>query len=141
MAQSDKKLCPLCYISQEPYIYDCHLWNTCKIISPVFFYFFKIFIFQVVMGIKGQKIVQNDKNFCSLLSISQKPYIIMITIYETFVKWWYLQGSFSFFSGVIFWLPGGWKGKNDMQWQKILSVAPCISGTIHHIIFICDKHL
>ena len=39
-----------------------------------FFFFFKILIFGVVSGVKGQKIVQNDKNIPSR-SIPQEPYI------------------------------------------------------------------
>ena len=39
-----------------------------------FFYFFKILIFWVVSGVKGQKIVQNDKKIPSR-SIPQEAYI------------------------------------------------------------------
>ena len=37
---------------------------------------FKILVFWVVRGLKGQKTVQNDKNFCLLHLIFQEPYII-----------------------------------------------------------------
>ena len=33
-------------------------------ISMIFFQFFKILIFWVVIGVKGQRMVQNDKTFC-----------------------------------------------------------------------------
>ena len=35
-----------------------------KISPSSFFYFFKVLIFQVVSGVKGQKVAQNDKIFC-----------------------------------------------------------------------------
>ena len=41
-----------------------------------FFHFFKILIFWVVREFKGQKMIQNDKTFCPLHSISEEPYII-----------------------------------------------------------------
>ena len=34
-------------------------------ISRIFFFFFEIFIFQAVMGVKGQKIAQDDKKSLS----------------------------------------------------------------------------
>ena len=48
--------------------------RKCKmIIFPgVFFHFFKTLIFWFVSGIKGQKMIQDDKNFCLLCLISQE---------------------------------------------------------------------
>ena len=80
MVQNDKKLCLSCSISQEP----CIIWllfmvQMCKIIiSPGVFFNFKILIFWVVRGLKGQKMAQNDKKFCLSHSISQEPYIIWL---------------------------------------------------------------
>ena len=45
-------------------------------ISRSFFLFFKILIFWVVRGVKGQKMAQNEKKLCLSCSISQEPYII-----------------------------------------------------------------
>ena len=45
-------------------------------ISMIFFQFFKILIFWVVIGVKGQRMVQNDKTFCLPHFISQGPCII-----------------------------------------------------------------
>ena len=42
----------------------------------MFFFNFKISIFRVVRGLKGQKMVQNDKNFCLSHLVFQEPYII-----------------------------------------------------------------
>ena len=80
---------PSCTVSQELYImWPKFLVLMCKMmISPgVFFHFFKVLIFWVVRGIfwfvrgvKGQKMVQNDKKLCRLRSISQKQYIIWLS--------------------------------------------------------------
>ena len=73
-------------------------------ISPsVFLNFFKILIFRVFRGIKGQKIVQNDKKFCLSCSVSQEPYIIWLSfmvhlckmiispvVFFIFSKYWFL---------------------------------------------------
>ena len=77
-AQSDKKFCLLHSVSQEAYI--IFLWflvHMCKIItsSGAFFHYFNIFIFQVVRGVEGQKMTQNDKKLCLSHSGSQEPYI------------------------------------------------------------------
>ena len=73
VVQNDKTFCLSCSISQEL----CIIWfsfmvHVCKmIISPGFlFHFFKILIFWVVMEVKGQKMVKNDKKICLLRSIS-----------------------------------------------------------------------
>ena len=71
-----KKLCPLHLISKEPYI----IWlsfvvHKCKLmISPGFFFF------NFDFSVKGQKMVQNEKRFCLLYSISQEPYIIWLSL-------------------------------------------------------------
>ena len=73
MVQNDKKFCLLPSISQESYIiWLSFIVHICKMIisSGVFFHFSKILIFWVHRGVKGQKMVQNDKKFCLLLSIS-----------------------------------------------------------------------
>ena len=66
--QNDKKLCQSHFISQKPYIiWLSFMVQLCKMImSSVFFYFFKIFIFWVVRGVKGWKMVQNDKKILSV---------------------------------------------------------------------------
>ena len=56
-------------------IYGILVWNND--ISRHFFHFFKILIFWVVKGLKGQKMVQNEKISCLLCSISQETYIIL----------------------------------------------------------------
>ena len=71
-------------------------------ISRQFFHFFKILIFQVVRGVKGQKMVQNDKKFCLLHSISQEPYIIWLSFMVHMCKMIISPGVFSFFQNFDF---------------------------------------
>ena len=63
------------FISQEPYIRLSFMVHLCKmIITPGgFLSFFQNFDF---WGVKGQKMVQNDKKLCLLCSISQEPYLL-----------------------------------------------------------------
>ena len=46
--------------------------------SKGIFHFFKIFIFQVVIGVKGQKIAQNDEILSVTLHISGTIYHMMV---------------------------------------------------------------
>ena len=68
-----------CHISETIYhmnvIYGTNV--MCKmIISPGVFCNFNILIFRVVRGLKGQKMAQNNKNFCLSHLIFQELYII-----------------------------------------------------------------
>ena len=77
--QNEQKFCQPHSISQEPYIiWFSFMVEMCKIIkSPgIDFIFFKILFFQVVRGVKRQKIVQNDQKFCLSYAMSQESYII-----------------------------------------------------------------
>ena len=82
MAQDDKKiLSGALHISGTIYhiivIYGALVKNY--EISRCFFHFFEILIIWVVRvegGIKGKKMVQNEKKFCLSCSISQESYII-----------------------------------------------------------------
>ena len=99
MVQNDKKLSPSCCISQEAYlIWLSFMVHMCKMICPGVFFNFKILIFQVVKGLKGQKMVENIKNFCLLHLIFQEPCIKWSFFYGTHVYIReYLQAFFSFF--------------------------------------------
>ena len=63
MAQDDKKLCLLYLISQEPYIiWLSYIADLCKMtISPEVVFIFSKFWFSSLLGVKGQKLAQNDK--------------------------------------------------------------------------------
>ena len=72
LVQNDKKFC-LCTPCLKNHIsYDCHLC------LHVFFFIFSKFWFLGLLGegVKGQKMVQNDKKFCPLCLIFQEPCII-----------------------------------------------------------------
>ena len=101
----------------------------------IFFHFFKILIFQAVKGVKGQKMLQNDKKFCLSHSISQEPYIIWLSFMVHMCKMIISPGVLLSFSK--FWF----SGLSEVKGQKLAqneknSVAPYISGTIYHMIFI-----
>ena len=52
-----------------------HMHNM-KIYPGAFLPFYQNFDFQVVSGVKGQKMAQSKKNFCLSRSMSETPYII-----------------------------------------------------------------
>ena len=88
---------PSCIISQEQHsIWSWFLGHLCKMISPDVSHFFKILIFQVFRGVKGLKMVQNDKKICLSHSISQKPYIIWLSFMVHMCKM-ISPGFFGFF--------------------------------------------
>ena len=78
MAQNDKQiLSGALLISETIHHMIVILVHLCKIFLKVFFSFFKVLIFQFVRGrggVKGQKIVQNNKKFDLLRDISQEQY-------------------------------------------------------------------
>ena len=105
-------------IRHAPYLrnsiaYDHDFWCTCVkwwYLQVLFLQVFKILIFWVVSGVKGQKTVQNDKKICPSFLISQEPYIT--------------------------WLPFMVHMCKMIISKKTLSVTLHISGTIHHVIVI-----
>ena len=144
-----KKICLLQLISQEPYIiWLSFMVHLCKMMIPQesFFHFFKILILWVVRvgegGEKGQKRVQNEKNFCLLHSISQESYIIWSSFVAHKCKIIIFSGNFFIFSK--FWsfgLLGGLKGNKWPKITKNFVLCIYISGTIHHRILIYGAHV
>ena len=122
-------VCLPCTISQEPYnIWSYFLVHMCKLmISP---------------GVlKGQKIAQKLHLSCAK---SQKQYSIiwswfLVHLCEMMIS----PGIFYFFFLIlIFWAAMGVKGqKNSSKWQKIMSVALHISGTMHYMTIMYDAHV
>ena len=53
----------------------CGTWVETDDISRRFVHFFKILILQIISGVKGQKMTQNDKKLCLSHPISQELYI------------------------------------------------------------------
>ena len=86
--------------------------------------------------------VQNDKKFCLLGSISQKPCIIWLSFMVQICKMMIYPVDFFIFSK--FWFSGLWgagggwgkRAKNCLKLQKILSFALHMSGSIYHMIVI-----
>ena len=116
--------------------------HMCKmIISPgIFFQFFKILIFWIGWGVKGQKAIQNDKKFCPLCSVSQESYILCLSFMVHPCKMIISPGiCFHIFKILIVWAVK--KAKDSPKWQKILSIVLHISGTIHHMTVIYGTHL
>ena len=88
--------------------YDCYLWCTfvkCLYFQMFAFHFFKILNFWVVSLVKGQEIVQNNKKFCLLCSLSQKLYTVWLSFMVHMCKIINLQALLLlFFWGFfIFW--------------------------------------
>ena len=107
MVQNGKKVCLMRLVSQDPYmVWLSFMLHLCKmIISPgSFSIFFKILIFWVARGVKGQKAVRNDKKFCPLDSISQEPYMIRLSFMVHMCKIIISLGMFFIFSK--FWFFG-----------------------------------
>ena len=68
----------------------------------MFFYFFKIMIFRVARGVKGQKMVQNDKKFCPPCPISHELYIIWLSFMVHMCKMIVSPGFFYIFQNFNF---------------------------------------
>ena len=144
--QNDKKFCQSRSISQESYImWLSFMVHTCKVIIyplVVFLFFFKILFFWVVSGVKVQKMVQNDKKFNVSVLVSQEPYIIWLLFMLHLSKMIISSRGFFIFSNFYYsGCQGGKKAKNCPKWQKIMSIALHISGTIHHMTVVYGTHL
>ena len=94
------------YICHVPYLrnsieYDHYFWYTCAKwwYLQAGFSFFQNFDFWVVGGVKGQKVVQNDKKILSVVLHISGTIHYIIVIYGTLV---YLQGFFSFIKSFDF---------------------------------------
>ena len=105
MFWNDKKSVLLHFISLELYIiWWSFMAHMCKmLISPgvFFFHIFKILIFQVIKGAKGQKRSEMTKKLCPSRSISQEVYASYDhDCWYTYVKWWHLQEPSLFFKKI-----------------------------------------
>ena len=141
MAQNVKKNLSHSISQEWNIIWFSFMVHFCEIISPgVFLIFSKFWFSGLLGGCKREKAVQYVKKFCLLYSISQEPYIILLHLWYTYVKWWYLQGCFLFIQNCDF--VGCWEGKkakNRPKWEKL-----CLSHSISHksyIIFSFMVHM
>ena len=116
-----QKVCLLHSISEEPYlIWLLFMVHICKMVisSGVFFHFYKILIFQIVRGVKGQNLVQNNKKFSVTLHISGTIHHMNV-IYGTHV--WnnnIFRHFFHFWKKKISWVVRGLKGQKMVQNEK-----------------------
>ena len=105
--------------------YNFHLWCTFVKRSPsifFFFFFIKILIFRV--GVKGQKMSQNDKKKSLSRSISQEAYILWSWLLVLMCKTMTFPGAFFIFSK--FWFFGLWGGKWQ-KWPKLTKGSVCLT--------------
>ena len=138
MVQNDNKFCLTHSIYQELYIiWSSFVVHICKmIISPCFFS--KCWFSGLLEEVK-QKIVQNDKIFCLLLSASQEPYIMSFVLHNC--RMIISPGGFFFFFSSLFskfWFFGllvGWKGK---KWAKLTINSVCDTPYLrNHVSYDC----
>ena len=133
MVENDKKFCLLHSIFEEPYV----IWLSFMFVNISL----KILIFWVHRGVKEQKMVQNDKT-CLSCSISEEQHIKWLSFMVQISKMIVSPGVFFNVKIFIFQFVKGPKGqKNGPKCWKCLSVAPYISGTIYHMIFIYSTHV
>ena len=135
MVQNDKKFCPLHSIFQEP----CVIWLSPVLndnVSMYFFHFFKILIFWFFRKVKGQKMIQNDKKFCPLHSISHKPYIIWLSFLVGICKMIISQGIFFIFS--TFWFSRFIVGQLGKKWFRMTKNSVCCTPYLrNHLSYDC----
>ena len=127
--QNARKFSPSCPISQEPHHMIVIMAHMCRmIIPPSIFSFFPNFDSRENYGwmggrawVKGQKMVQNQKNFCLSHSVSQALYIIVILLHMckmmTSSAFFFF---FHFFKILIFWV---FRDLNDLK----LPISVCLS--------------
>ena len=135
MTQTDKKVCLSPPVAQETDIIQLtFIAYMCKIIvsRSICFQFFKIFVFCVPRGVKGQKMVQNDIKFYLSHLIFQESYITWSSFMVNMFKRIIFPGIFFIFKK--FWFSaslgegggargeGGYKRpRNGLKLQKLLS--------------------
>ena len=102
LVQNDKKLCLYTPCLKNHISYDCHLC-----IHEFFFIFSKFWFLGLLgEGIKGQKMVQNDKKFCPLCLIFQEPCIIwsffMVHMWKRIISPFFFSSFFQIFQNFVF---------------------------------------
>ena len=120
--------------------YNHGFWGTfvklCYL--QVFFSFFQKLIFQVVRGVKGQKKVQNDKEFCLSRSISQEPYSIWLSLMVHLCNMIISLDVFfffHFFKIFVFWVVSEVRGQKMVQNdKKFVYCAPYLRNQTHMIV-------
>ena len=136
IVQNDKKFClPRCMSQESGIVWLSFSVHKCK--TMIYPQFFKIMIFQVVSGVKGLKMTQNDKKLSLSCSISQKPYISFVGHKCKMIP---PDLFFSLFQNFDFGCLWGKRAKIGPKWQNILFLVLLISGTDHHIFISSGIH-
>ena len=149
--KNDNYICHMAYF-RKSIAYDYDFWYTCVkwwyLPGNFFsFFFFEIFIFQAVKGVKGEKMARDNKKILSgALHISRTIYD-MIVIYDTLVSNVDISRRFFFFFFIFskFWFSGSLgregckRAKDGPKWEKILCRAPYHRNHTH-MIFIYGTH-
>ena len=109
--------------------YDNDFWYTCVkwwYLQGLFSVFQN---FDFLPPIKGQKMVQNDKKFCLLHSISEKAYIIWLSFMVNLCKMIIsLSVFFHFFKILFYWVHWGVRpGQKTAHNDKIFCLPHSIS--------------
>ena len=127
----NEKICLLCLIWYKPFIiWSSVMAHRCKMIISLgtYFQFFKILIFQVVRGAKGQKMVQNNKKVSLSHFISLELYIIWLSFMLHMCKMIISSCGFFFFLNFNFWgCVRGVKGQKAVQNDKKFCLLHSIS--------------
>ena len=131
MVQNEKKFCPSCSISQEPYIrWSSFVVCKCKMIiySGFFPIFSKLWFFRLLGGSKGIKWPEMTKNsvVCHALYLRNHT-SYDLHLWGTCVIGFYLQVFVHLFQIFIFGVNSGVKGQKIAQNDKKLCLSYSIS--------------
>ena len=132
-------------VSRAPYLrnhtsYDFDFWYACvKWYLQECFSCFQNFDF---LHLWGGKRVKNSPKWQKILLrlIAQEPYVIWLSFVEYKCKM-ILSWAFFFWDFDFLGCYKGQRATNGPRWQKTLSFALYISGTIHHVILIYIAHV
>ena len=133
MVQNDKKLCPWCSISQEPYImWLSFMVHLCKmIISRGIFYIFSKFWISGSLGGKRVKNGSKWQKFSLSYSISQELYILWLWFLVRASKMIFVASSFIFSKFCFCWFLGELKGKKTLK----------LSISSYHVLYLRNCRL
>ena len=110
--------------------YDRHLWYLSVkswYLQAFFSHFFKILICWIVRRVKGQKMAQNGKKFCSSHLISQEPNVIWFSFIVHTCKKMISPVVVVFLPILIFGVNSEVKGQKMAQNNKIFCLSHSIS--------------
>ena len=128
---------------------QCSMWSwflvhLCKMMvaGGVFVIFSKFWFFELLFGVKGQKMAKNDEKCYWRTDLRNRTSSLsfMVHLCEMIKS----PGVFFFFFIFIKFLFSGFSGVKGKKWTKLTKNYVCCtlySGTIHHMIFIYGTHV